>query len=301
MTGPSLSAGRRTAVVAMVAALWCTGADASTAGRELVVCADPRNLPASDDRLEGYENRIAALVAAELGASVRYVWTATWRGSYLRPLRQGRCDVLMGVAAGMPGVLTTRPWLTSSYVFVSANRRGDPPRGFDDGERLGRRIGLHAIVAERANTPPANALARRGLGDRVVGYPMWGETPDVAGAIVDDVAAGRIDSAVVWGPIAGWYARRHGDALALTATGPDPRQPAVPFVYGIAIGVREDDMALRSELQAILDRKQQDIRSVLAEFSVPLADGEAPAVRADLHPIDSKEHPACACAPVQSH
>ena len=246
---------------------------AANVPRELRVCADPDSLPFSNDRLEGFENRIASLIAEELHATVRYTWSMQRRGFLRRTLQSGACDVVMGVPAGLPGVLATRPYYASTYVFVAARERNLELGNFDAPALRGLRIGLQAIGAEGANTPPASALARRGLMKNVVGFAMWGPNgaSEERARIIDAVAAGTIDTAVVWGPLAGYYARRYSQRLVLTPVTSDPLKPELPFVYEIALAVRSGDDALRAQLEAVLDRRQQDIRAILDEYGVPPA------------------------------
>lgn len=241
--------------------------------RELVICADPGNLPFSNEQGEGFENRIAALVAQELGASVRYVWNATWKSSFLRPLRKGTCDVVMGVPQGLSGVAITRPYYTSTYVFVSRRDRALHLGSFDDSSLVGLKIGLHALGASGANTPPAHALARRGMTANVVGYLMWGDATraNPQADILAAVAAGEIDTAVVWGPIGGYFARPYDDRLELypvTTTTASPTD--VQFAYPISVGVRDGNEALRTELEQALDRQGPAIQAILHEFGIPL-------------------------------
>ncbi|MBI1398390.1 MAG: quinoprotein dehydrogenase-associated putative ABC transporter substrate-binding protein [Betaproteobacteria bacterium] len=263
------------AIVGAWVSLWLYHAD--TYGRPpardaLVVCADPANLPFSDRDGDGFENRIAELLGHELGLPVRYRWGVTWRGSFLRALRKGDCDVIVGVPAGLEGVSVTRPLYTSSYVFVSDPVRRRPPTGFDDPGLRGLLVGVHAISAHGANTPVAYALASRGMSGNVVGFPMWGDGADTPGRIVSAVVSGRIDTAVVWGPIGGYYASLSPRHLDVTPVARDARNPAVPLTYTMSLGVREGDVALREALDAVLARKRAAIRSILAEFGVPLVD-----------------------------
>lgn len=244
---------------------------AATPQRELAVCADPANLPFSDRDKHGFENRIASLIAEELHAKVRYTWEIQRRGFLRRTLKSGACDVVMGASPGLPGVEVTRPYYGSSYVFVSRRESGLKLGDLDDPTLRDLKIGLHAIASNGANTPPATALARRGIVENIVGFPMWGEDEVEApqGRIIDAVAHGDIDTAIVWGPLAGFFAKRYGEQLVITPVSPDPQMPQLPFAYDISIGVREGDEKLLAELQAVLDRRQQDIAAILKDFGVP--------------------------------
>jgi quinoprotein dehydrogenase-associated probable ABC transporter substrate-binding protein len=261
-----------TGLWAMFSALPCNAAESEPA-HELAICADPSNLPFSNQRREGFENRIADLIAADLHATVRYTWNVGRRSFLRRTLFAGECDVVMGVPAGLPRVSTTRPYYASTYVFVSARSRHLDLHSFDDPALPRLTIGLHAIGADGANTPPATALARRGIVDHIVGYPMWGEEAEESppARIVDAVAAGDIDTAIVWGPFAGYFARGHGDRLTLTPVDPDPRLPALRFTYAMAVAVRPGEEAFKARLQDAMDRHREDIARILKDYGVPLA------------------------------
>ena len=269
--------------LALTLAPWCASAEDAAAmapaPRDLAVCADPSNLPYSNDRGEGFENRIASVLADELHASLSYTWNMQRRSFLRRTLNAGACDVVIGLPAGMPGVLQSRPYYTSSYVFVTSRQRGLSLQGFDDPALRGLKIGLQAVGAEGANPPPASALARRGLTDHVTGYSVWGveadETPQAH--IVEAVATGEIDVAIVWGPLAGWMARAQGETLVVTPVASDPQQPQLAFQYAMSLGVRRGDEALLNELQQALDRRQQDIRAILRDYGVPLVGDATPA------------------------
>lgn len=258
-------------------ALAAPGADAP-ARRELVVCADPADLPFSNDRREGFENRIAEILADDLQADLRFVWQLQRRGFLRRTLQAGRCDVVIGVPAGLPGVATSRPLYRSGYAFVT-RADGPAPQGFDDPLLRRWRIGLPALGAEGANPPPAMALAQRGLGTQVVGYPVWGTEDDdrPQGRPVEAVARGEVDTAIVWGPVAGWFAARQAVPLRVTLVGDDPASPQLPFAFDMALGVRRADTALLDDLQAALDRQRARIDQVLRDHAVPLVAPAPPA------------------------
>ena len=242
--------------------------------RELAVCADPANLPFSNDRLEGFENRIAQLVTEELHATLRYAWNLQRRSFLRRTLGAGACDLVLGAPVGWQGLSTTRPYYRSSYVFVSRRDSGlQALHRFDDPALSHLKIGLHTVGAEGANTPPAMLLGRHGLGANVRGYPMWGEEKEegTPGRLIDAVARGEVDVAVVWGPIAGYYARAHGGRLAVVPAEDDAAAPELPMSFDVAMGVRRTDESLRQEVQAALDRRSPEVRAILAGYGVPLA------------------------------
>ena len=248
--------------------------------RELRVCADPNNLPFSNRAGEGFENRIVELVAKDLGAQVRYTWWAQRRGMLRNTLHAGACDVVPGIASGSDRVGTTRPYYRSGYVFVSRADRGLGTLATYDDPRLRRlAIGVQLVGDDGANTPPAHALAQRGLQANLRGYMVYGDyrsaTPQAA--IVEAVARGDVDVAVVWGPTAGWFAARSPVPLALAQVTPWLDGPRSPMVFDVSMGVRRGDRALRRELDAALERNRAAIARVLADYHVPLADAGAPA------------------------
>lgn len=236
----------------------------------LAVCADPQNLPYSDERGRGFENRIAELVADELRATVHYTWGLQRRSFLRKTLNTGSCDVVVGAPQGLAGLLQTRPYYESTYVFVT--RRGLELQGLDDPQLRKLRIGVPALGLEGTNTPPVMALARRGIVEHVTGYSVWDTSTSEApqARIVDAVARGEIDVAVLWGPTAGYFAQRHGRSLALTPIEGDPKQPELAFRYAISLGVRRGSEPLRDELQQVLERRRDDIDAILREYGVPI-------------------------------
>jgi mxaJ protein len=261
------------------AAVTAASATAGTAAaRELAVCADPSALPYSNSRGEGFENRIARLLADDLKRDLRYVWNMQRRSFLRRTLHSGSCDVVIGLPAGLPGVLTGKPYYTSSYVAITARERGLVWHDFDNPLLRRLTIGLQAIGAEGANTPPATSLAARGIVDRIVGFPMWAEedVESPPARLVDAVAEGKVDAAFVWGPIGGYFAQRHGNALRVDAVLGDAAQPDVVFTFAIALGVRKGDGALLDVLDAAMARHRGEIDALLKDYGVPLMAGAAP-------------------------
>jgi mxaJ protein len=242
------------------------------AARELKVCADPNNLPFSNQKGEGFENRIAALVAQDLGATVTYTWWAQRRGFIRETLKAGLCDLVPGTMLGLETLRSTRPYYRSGYVFVA---RADGPRiqSFDDPALRDLRIGVQLVGDDGVNPPPAEALARRGLAGHVVGYTLYGDyaQPNPAGRIVAAVAQGEIDVAVVWGPFAGYFAPRQPVALTVTPVQPQT-EGLVPMVFDIAMGVRREDKPLADEVNAALSHRRGEIDAILARYGVPRLD-----------------------------
>ena len=236
----------------------------------LRVCADPNNLPFSNAREEGFENRIASLLAREVGAGLEYTWWAQRRGFVRNTVRAGACDVLIGVPAGFDPVLTTRPYYRSTYVFVT-RAGGAGVASLDDPALRRLRIGVQLIGDDFANTPPAHALANRGMTRNLVGFMVYGDSrePNPPARIVDAVAKGTIDVAVVWGPLAGYFARQSQVPLDVVPVSPRLDLPYLPFVFDIAMGVRRGDSTFRVRLDDIIERRRATIDSVLDAYGVP--------------------------------
>ena len=239
--------------------------------RVLRVCADPNNLPFSNDREEGFENRIADLVAEELSARVTYTWWAQRRGFIRNTLRAGECDIVMGVPTSFELAQPTIPYYRSTYVFVTREERDLDIRSFDDSVLRTLKIGVHLIGDDYANPPPAHALAARGIIQNVRGYSIYGDytQPNPPARLIEAVAAGEIDVAVVWGPFAGYFAPKQDVPLRIVPVSPQIDLPFVPFVFDISMGVRRGDDSLRVELERVLRERGGDIEEILKEYGVP--------------------------------
>ena len=239
--------------------------------RQLRVCADPNNLPFSNQKGEGFENALAELVARSLGAQLQYTWLPQRRGFVRNTLSAHKCDVMMEVPVGYGRTLTTRPYYRSSYVFVSRRDRHFRLRSLGDRALENLRIGVQVVGDDYANTPPAHALARRGLARNVVGFPVYGDysQPLPLGRIVEAVMKGEVDVAIVWGPLAGFVVRREKLPLDVVpvVSGADPH---LPLQFAMAMGVRKDDAALARELDGVIRRHRREIDALLRQFGVPL-------------------------------
>jgi len=251
------------------ALVFATIADA----RELRVCADPNNLPFSNERGEGFENKIAELIANELGVTLSYTWWAERRGFIRNTLNTGSCDLVTGTTNGIEMLRTTLPYYRSGYAFVT---RQDGPKvsSLNDPILHNLRIGIQLVGEDGANPPPSEALARRGIVDNVRGYLVYGDyrEQNPAAAIMDAVAKGEIDVAIVWGPVAGYFAGRESVPLKIALVTPQNDGPRVPMVFDINMGVRRDDPTLRDEINAALSKLRPKIDAVLANYGVPRAD-----------------------------
>jgi mxaJ protein len=237
----------------------------------LRVCADPNNLPFSNRRLEGFENRIAGLIARELNAKVEYTWRAQRRGFIRETLRAGACDIIIGMPSSLELALTTAPYYRSTYAFVYRKGRGLNVRSFDDPALRDVRVGVQMIGDDFANTPPAHALASRHIVANVKGYSVYGDYAQAnpPARIIDAVARGEVDVAVAWGPLAGYFAKRQRVPLEVVPVSPQIDLPFLPFVYDISMGVRRGDDEFRDQLDEILARKSLEIEAILDEYGVP--------------------------------
>jgi mxaJ protein len=249
-------------------------ATAEAAPAALRVCADPNNLPFSNDRLEGFENRLASLVAADLGLPLEYTWWAQRRGFLRSTLNAGLCDVVIGLPTSVEMALTTRPYYRSTYVFVTRQGGAPQPESFDDPSLRQLRIGVPLVGDDGANAPPAHALSRRGIIRNVVGYSVYGDyrSDSPPSQIIKSVAAGDIDVAIAWGPLAGYFAARQPVALDVAPVAPQIDLPFLPFVFDISMAVRRGAGDLHARLEQVLERRRPEIDAILADFHVPRAD-----------------------------
>jgi mxaJ protein len=268
----TLSANRKLRIpgLAALAIMVSAGAAAAEPARELRVCADPDNLPFSNDQLQGFENKIAQVVARDMNASVRYTWHSQRRGFIRQTLKAGECDLVIGVPAGYELVLSTKPYYSSSYVFVYAKNKHLDLRSFDDPVLRKIRIGLHAFGEDGANSPPAHALGRRGIAGNVVGYTILDTADSPPGKIIDAVAAGEIDVAIVWGPFGGYFAKRQPIEMEVAPVSSSTEEAFLPFTYDISMGVRRGDTAFKERVEGVLDRRRGEIRKILETYGVPL-------------------------------
>lgn len=241
----------------------------------LRVCADPNNLPFSNQRGEGFENKIAELLAHDLGEHVEYTWWAQRRGFFRNTLKAGMCDVVMGVPSGFEMALTTKPYYRSSYVFLSRKDRHLNLNSLDDPLLKKLRIGVQIIGNDQTNVPPAHALTRRNIIDNVKGFTLYGDysQPNPPARIVDAVAKGDIDLAIVWGPLAGFFAKQSRVPMEVIPVTPQIDQPFLPFVFDISMGVRRGDQELRDQLEQVLEQRRADIDRILEDYKVPRVEG----------------------------
>jgi mxaJ protein len=238
----------------------------------LRVCADPNNLPFSNKRREGFENRIAELLARDMGTTVQFSWRPQMRGFVRKGLKAGACDVYMGVPAAFGQLLTTKPYYRSTYVIVYRTNSRVHVRSLDDSALHSLKVGVHMIGDDYQNTPPAQALAARGIIDNVRGYPIVGDLskPNPQAEILRALERGEIDVAIVWGPFAGYFAKHLPTPLTIVPVTPAHDQSGQTFAFAIAMGVARGDTALARSLDTLLARERPAIHRILSEYGVPL-------------------------------
>jgi quinoprotein dehydrogenase-associated probable ABC transporter substrate-binding protein/PQQ-dependent catabolism-associated CXXCW motif protein len=257
-------------------ALAAAGAGRAADGRlpgELVdqsrlrVCADPSNLPFSNEAGEGFENRIAALFAEELGRELVYTWYPSTVGFVRNTLAARRCDLVMGVPATSELMQNTNPYYRSTHVLVQRADAAKTIKSLDDPALKEMKIG------GVANTPPITILAQQGLINRLVPYQLVVDTrhDHPAEQMVADVAAGKIDIAVVWGPIGGYYASRHEMPLTVTPMLGEEGSP-VRLDFLISMGLRRGEPDWKDRLNDLLRENAEAIEAILFDYGVPLLD-----------------------------
>jgi mxaJ protein len=251
--------------------------------RVLRVCADPNNMPFSNRNLEGFENRIAGVLGKATHSRVEYTWWAQRRGFIRNTLGARSCDVIIGMPTQSDMVRTTRPYYRSTYVFLYRRDRGYHIASLDDAALAKLRIGVHFIGADYANPPVAQALARRGMAKNVVGYSIYGDysKPNPPATLVDAVAKGDVDIAIIWGPFAGYFAPREHVPLEIVPVSPATDSGSLRYTFDISVAVRRGDESLAVAMQHAIDTNRDAIRRILDHYHVPRA--ELPVADAHSH------------------
>ncbi len=236
----------------------------------LRVCADPNNLPFSNRQQQGFENKIASLLARDMNQILEYEWHAQRRGNLRNSILAGRCDLIIGIATGVAMVETTQPYYRSTYVFVTRASSKLKLDSFDAPQLRKLRIGVQIIGDDYANTPPVHALARRSI-VAVQGYRVLGDyqTSNPPSSIIQAVSSGEIDVAVAWGPMAGYFAARAPVGLQIQPLSSN-EDAALPLSFNISLGLRRGNPLLKQMVDAALKRNHQAILAILKEYKVPL-------------------------------
>jgi mxaJ protein len=259
----------------LVAAL-AAGLMASAPARSdtiLRICADPFDLPFSNDKEEGFENKVARIVARDLGYSLQNFWWPHRRGFIRNSLSPRLCDVIIGVPVGFDPVRTTKPYYRSTYHFVYRSDRNLHITSLDDTILKHLKIGVNLIGYDYTNTPPAHALGARGVVGNLVGfYNFLDPTRDHPEDIINAVANDSVDVAIVWGPLAGYWAKRASAPLTLVALPDSDPVSGMIFGFDMAMGVRHSDKALAARLDSVIDKDRAEILGILRDYNVPLLD-----------------------------
>jgi mxaJ protein len=236
----------------------------------LRVCADPDNMPLSNQKGEGYEQKIAELIAKDWNAKVEYAWWPVRRGFFSRALNGRYCDVAIEAPAGLDMAGVTKPYFRSGYVFVTRKDRNLNIKSLADPRLKKLKIGVNLLNSDAENTPPAMALSRYGVVGNLIGFTTFYGDSARPEDIINAVAKKDIDVAIVWGPIAGYFVRSAPAPLTIQALPERDSLSEFPFQYDIGMGVRRRDRALRDSLQSVLDRKGPEIQSILKQYGVPV-------------------------------
>jgi mxaJ protein len=276
MRAPAPAANVCAAIVVSLAALLFSRAPLRAAEHvePLRVCADPNNLPFSNQRGEGLENKLAELLSRALDRPLEYTWWAQRRGFIRNTLAAGRCDVVMGVPRDFELALTTRPYYRSSYVFVQPRALTPPLRSLDDRRLPQLRIGVPLIGDDGANAPPVHALARRGVIEHVIGYSMLGDygEPNPPARLIEAVARGELDAAIAWGPLAGYFARRSHAPLRLVPLHPS-REFGLSYQFDVSLAVRRGEHTRREQLERALFEHRRELAALLRDYGFPKVGG----------------------------
>jgi quinoprotein dehydrogenase-associated probable ABC transporter substrate-binding protein len=243
----------------------------------LRVCADPRNLPFSDEKGAGFENKLAELFAAKLQKKLDYTYFPQATGFVRMTLAAHRCDVIMGFPQGDELVQGTNPYYRTAYALVTR-----PGSGLEDVTSLGdeRLKGKHLGIV--AGTPPATNMAVNGLMANAKPYPLMIDTrvDSSAAAMMNDLVSGEIDAAVLWGPMAGYYAKEANPPLHVTALVSEKTGPRL--IYRIGMGVRPADQNWKRLLNRLIQENQLAIDKILLDYGVPLLDENDRPITAEM-------------------
>ena len=233
----------------------------------LRVCADPRNLPFSNEKGEGFENKLAELFAAKLQKKIDYMYFPQATGFVRMTLGAHRCDVIMGFPQGDDLVQGTNPYYRTAYALVSKPNTGlDDVTTLEDARLKGKHIGIVA------GTPPATNMAVNGLMTSAKPYPLMIDTrvDSSAEAMINDLNKGDIDAAILWGPMAGFYAKKANPPLHVTPLVKEKTGPQL--VYRIGMGVRRADQNWKRLLNRLIQENQGEINKILFDYGLPLLD-----------------------------
>jgi quinoprotein dehydrogenase-associated probable ABC transporter substrate-binding protein len=239
-------------------------------------CGDPRNMPFSNEKGEGFENKLAELLAAKLGKKLGYTYFPQATGFVRNTLGSHRCDVIMGFPQGDELAQVTIPYYRTSYALVFKPGSGlDEVTALDDPKLKDKRIGIVA------GTPPGTNMAINGLMAHAKPYPLMIDTriDSSAMAMIDDLQRGDIDCGILWGPLAGFYALRAEPRLIVSPLVKETRGP--PMIYRIGMAVRQSDQEFKRTLNKLITENQPEINKLLISYGVPLLDESGAPITSD--------------------
>jgi len=233
---------------------------------ELRVCADPSDLPFSNKEGEGFENKIATLIGKDLGVPVNYVWFPQVVGFVRNTLRAHQCDLVMGAVSGDSVMDETNPYYHSGYMVVTRKESGLQIHSLADPALAGKKIGLVAA------TPPTDLLLKHNLMPQVTTYALAVDTrfESPPRAMLQDIADGKIDVGLIWGPFAGFYIKR--DKLPLDAVFLDGEGETSRLDFHIAMGVRAGEPEWRRRINQAIEHQHAEITKILADYGIPQLD-----------------------------
>ena len=231
---------------------------------EFRVCADFDNLPYSNGKEEGFENKIAELIAKDLGKKLVYQFWYDRIGYIRNTLNAHRCDVIMGTVAGNDMVLTSKPYYRSGYVFIYKKDSGYNITDWDSPDLRKVKIGLVG------QTPPSRPIHDKNLMENARPYRIMRDLNKSPGYIVDDLVKGEIDVAILWGPIAGYYAKQASVPLVVVPA-PEYQQenPNGKEYWNISVAVRKREKERLAMIEDVLKRRKADIDKILDDFGIP--------------------------------
>jgi mxaJ protein len=256
------------ALLALCATAISTGAQSATGDGVLRVCADPRDMPFSNVKGEGFENKLVDLIAAKLDLHVVYTWLPQVVGHVATLPDDADCDILMGYAQGTGLIEDTNPYYRTSYVLIY--RRDD--KSLAGIESLADQRLKDKTIGILARTPPVSIMAMNGLMANARPFEVPGDQSpgDAAAKVIAAVASGEIDAGILWGPLGGYYAQNAKVPLALVPLVKEKAGP--PPIYGITMGVRPNEPEWKHKLNKLIAENQADINAMLSEYNVPLLD-----------------------------
>ena len=257
-------------LVALTALAFLTAAYAAAA--TLRVCADPNNMPFSNRAEQGFENQLANLIAKDLGMTVQYYWFPQRSSFFKKTLNAGHCDIVMGLPEGMDDAATSVPYYRSSYVFVSRRDRRLNIKSMDDPRLHHLRIGVHTTGDGDGSLPPVNALISRRIVRNLVDFNIYGrlDEKNPPADLIRAVENNKVDIAIAWGPMAGYFAKHSSVPLQVTPVDVVSPDPTIPFTFAISMGVRRGDSQLLQRLNSEIQQHQPRIHRLLESYGVPL-------------------------------